>query len=209
MWFRRQNGVVDGGRCDCDDGLLGAADGIEQVATLRAPRCQCVIDGLRDPPGVGSKFLQPSQQLPTPSQVRGIQSAMLVAEMSGHLVVVVERVGPHIGPDRPRLDQRHGNAPWTQLHTECIGQGLDGVLRCAVGAGARCGEQTTDRGHEHHPPPSDAEFRENRLRHCDLRNDVDVELLCQIIERQSLDWPVDDDAGVVDDTVQLAGKLIG
>ena len=70
---RRQNRVVDRGRRDCDDGFLGATDDIEQVATFRTPRCQCVIDGLRDPLGIGSKFLQTSQQLPTPSEVRRIQ----------------------------------------------------------------------------------------------------------------------------------------
>jgi hypothetical protein len=64
-----------------------------------------VIDGLRDLLGIGSKFLQTSHQLATPSEVRRIQSAMLVAELFGHMVVVVERVSPHVGTDRPWLDE--------------------------------------------------------------------------------------------------------
>ena len=58
---------------------------------------------------------------------------------------------------------------------------LDRVLRCVVGAGARRGEQSTDRRHEYHPPPGVTDLRQHRLRNCDLRDDVDAELLCQII----------------------------
>ena len=37
---------------------------------------------------------------------RGVtQSAMLVTELFGHMVVVVEHVSPHIGTDRPWLDE--------------------------------------------------------------------------------------------------------
>ena len=88
-----------------EDGLLGATGDVQQVATLGTPRCQRVIDSLGDPLGIGGELLHTSQQLPSPGEVRRIQSAMLVTELLGHPVVVVEHVGPHVGTDRSRLDE--------------------------------------------------------------------------------------------------------
>ena len=80
---RCQNGVIDRGRRDGDEGLLGAADGIEYVATFGSPRCQCVVDGLGDLLGIGGKLLQTAQQLSRlPARCDAYSRAVLVGQLS-------------------------------------------------------------------------------------------------------------------------------
>jgi hypothetical protein len=135
-----------------------------------------MIDRLNDLLGIGGQLLDASQQLAVPGKVRCVQLAMLLGQLLGHPVVLVEHVPPHIGTDRPGLDERDGDLPGAQLHPECIAQGFDRILRCVVGAGARCGYESADRGDEHQTPSGFPYFRQHRLRHRDLSDDVDVEL---------------------------------
>jgi hypothetical protein len=48
---------------------VGAAGGIENVATPGSPRRQCVVDGSGDLLGVGDELLQAAQQLSRPCEV--------------------------------------------------------------------------------------------------------------------------------------------
>ena len=140
-----------------------------------------MIHSLRDPLGIGSKFLQASRRLSTPSEVRRIQSAVLITELFVPMVVVVDRDSPHIGQERPgsmsETGMRHGRGldfgvhrPRTRLRTSSRLATVPGVVNRPL-----TDDMNTTR-------PDVTDLREHRLRHRDLRDDVDIELLCQIMK---------------------------
>ena len=55
-------------RGERESDLLAAAEGVEQIAAFRAPRCQRVVDGLRDASRVGSEFLHAPINLRVPAR---------------------------------------------------------------------------------------------------------------------------------------------
>ena len=99
---------------------------------------------------------------------------------------------------RSRLDQGDVDAPRLDLDPQRIGEGLDGKLRCGVRADDRRGHPAGDRADIDDAPAAPPEQRQRCLRHRDEADHVHLELFSELGDREDLDGPRDDDAGIVD-----------
>ncbi len=97
--------------------------------------------------------------------------------------------------------------PRPQLDPQRVGDRLERVLRRCVRPEERERAPAGDRADEDDPAASAAECGHEGLRHGDLPDDVDLELMAQLVERHELERHRDRDARVVDERVELLDTL--
>ena len=98
------------------------------------------------------------------------------------------------------IDERDVDAPLPQLEPERVGDGLHGELRRAVCAVEREHEAAADRPDVHEPTLALADQGQERLRHRDVPEQVDLELRAEVVHRLELERAGPHDAGVVHQT---------
>ena len=103
--------------------------------------------------------------------------------------------------DRPRLDDRHVDAPRRELDAQRVGHRLERELRHRVRTEQRQRVQPGDRAHVDDAAARRAQRRQAELRHPQLPDDVHLELAAQLVRRQELERPGNRDARVVDQPV--------
>ena len=81
------------------------------------------------------------------------------------------------------------------------------MLRRGVGAEKRKRAPAGDRADEDDAPARAAQVRQERLRHGDLTDHVDLELATELLERDELERDRNRDPRVVDERVELADLL--
>ena len=110
-------------------------------------------------------------------------------------------------PDRRlharRLDDRDPDAPRRELDAKHVRERLERVLRRRVRTEERQRAATSDRAHEDDATARSPKRGKNRLEDCDLPDDVHLELVAQLVERDELERRRDRDAGVVHEPVEL------
>jgi hypothetical protein len=94
-------------------------------------------------------------------------------------------------------------------HSQRVGGGLQGELRCAVRADHRHRQFAVDARDEHDPALRCPQPRQHCPRHGHLPNDVDLQLPSPLIGAYGFDRPGDDDARVVHQTVDSVGQRVG
>ena len=92
--------------------------------------------------------------------------------------------------------------PRAELDAERVGDRLERVLRRCVRAEERKRAPAADRAHEDDAPARAAQRREERLRDRDLPDDVHLELVPELVERDELERRGDRDPRVVDEAVE-------
>ena len=109
---------------------------------------------------------------------------------------------PDRGLDRARLDDRDADPPGPELEPQRIGDRLERVLR--RGVGPRKGSALLPAIEPTKTiRPRRGAAQAGRLRHRDLADEVDLEPMPELVERDELERHRDRDAGVVHERVEL------
>ena len=87
----------------------------------------------------------------------------------------------------PGSTMETADAERLQLQSQRIRHGLESVLRRGVGREERQRAPAGDRAHEDDPALRAAQRRQEGLRHRDLPDEIDLELVAELVDRDELE----------------------
>jgi hypothetical protein len=176
----------------------------DQIPSLRALRGERALDDLRHlvrrlaPPRGGRRGL------PEGSEPLAVERGHIRRQLGREPLEPFGALAPDRRRNRSGLDDHNLDAERLQLDPQRVRHRLERVLGRCIGAEKRERAAPGDRADVHDAAASGPQVGQERLRDRDLADQVHLELMAQLLQRQELERHRDCDPGVVDEALQRA-----